>query len=320
MPMLTDPPGDWVDPDTVPRPVITFGVAMDAAGDLQMGAHHHAKGQILLALRGVLSCEVERGLWMVPPHSAIWISGGEIHAIRASGKIHGYNAFISAADASRLPAKCCTISVAPLLRELLIRSANFPVLYPDDGLEAHLMTLLIDEVAIAPIGKLHLPMPVDQRLREIIETMMVDPASRAGIKSWAARFGFSERTFARRLTQETRMSFNLWRRRINVMLALQMLAEGKSIQQVAASLGYESASSFVTQFRKVLGAPPGRYMAERHAGSGLGRRQDQRLTVAPPIFTISGSEPQSCAANRTPHACALQLRGAGRRGGSAASQ
>jgi AraC-like DNA-binding protein len=30
-------------------------------------------------------------------------------------------------------------------------------------------------------------------------------------------------------------------------------------------LGYESASSFVTQFRKVLGAPPGRYMAERSA-------------------------------------------------------
>jgi AraC-like DNA-binding protein len=61
------------------------------------------------------------------------------------------------------------------------------------------------------------------------------------------------------------MSFSRWRQLINAMLALQWLAEGQSIQQVSAGLGYESASSFVTQFRKVLGVPPGRYRAERRA-------------------------------------------------------
>ncbi|KAF1049949.1 MAG: hypothetical protein VB140_09555 [Burkholderia sp.] len=35
------------------------------------------------------------------------------------------------------------------------------------------------------------------------------------------------------------------------------------MQQVADGLGYESASSFVSMFRRKLGAPPGRYMAER---------------------------------------------------------
>jgi AraC-like DNA-binding protein len=41
-----------------------------------------------------------------------------------------------------------------------------------------------------------------------------------------------------------------------------------SIQQVADELGYESASTFVTMFRRTLGAPPARYMA----GWGAGRR------------------------------------------------
>lgn len=51
-----------------------------------------------------------------------------------------------------------------------------------------------------------------------------------------------------------------------VMLAVGRLAEGVAIQQVAADLGYESVPSFVTMFRKMLGAAPGRYMAARQAG------------------------------------------------------
>ena len=140
----------------------------------------------------------------------------------------------------------------PLLRELLARAAQWPALYPDGGLEEHLFTILIDEIAAAPIGELHLPMPTDSRLREIVSTMLADPAGSGSMASWAERAGMSERTFARRLSRETGMSFSRWRQRINVMLALQWLAEGWSIQQVSAGLGYESASSFVTQFRKVL--------------------------------------------------------------------
>jgi hypothetical protein len=32
-------------------------------------------GQIVLVQRGALSCEVEGGLWVVPPRSALWIPG-----------------------------------------------------------------------------------------------------------------------------------------------------------------------------------------------------------------------------------------------------
>jgi AraC-like DNA-binding protein len=48
------------------------------------------------------------------------------------------------------------------------------------------------------------------------------------------------------------------------MLAVKWLGTGSSVQQVADRLGYESAGSFVTMFRKALGTSPGRYMAELH--------------------------------------------------------
>lgn len=59
------------------------------------------------------------------------------------------------------------------------------------------------------------------------------------------------------------MSFGRWRQQLTIMLALQRMATGASIQSVALDLGYESAGSFVTMFRKALGTSPGRYMAER---------------------------------------------------------
>ncbi len=269
MPMLNGVDDDhWTEPDLVPRAAVTFGMDIATPQEFELKPHVHAKGQILLALRGVLSCEADGGLWIVPPHSAIWIPGGETHAIRIAGKVQGYGAFIDASSAERLPPRCCALSATPLLRELLARAARLPMLYPSGGLEEHLVTLMIDEVAAAPIGDLHLPMPVDSRLREIVVAMLADPTAGGPMSNWARRAGMSERTFTRRLGRETGMSFSQWRQRINAMLALQWLAEGRSIQQVSAGLGYESPSSFVTQFRKVLGAPPGRYMAERFGAFG----------------------------------------------------
>lgn len=77
-------------------------------------------------------------------------------------------------------------------------------------MESHLLTLLLDELAMAPAGNLHLPMPTNTRLRKIIKIIKIimdDPADRETIQTWAQRVGLSERTLSRRLTQETDMSF-----------------------------------------------------------------------------------------------------------------
>ncbi|VDR27948.1 Uncharacterised protein [Raoultella terrigena] len=37
--------------------------------------HQHRKGQLILALHGALTCEVESGMWMVPPQYAVWGTG-----------------------------------------------------------------------------------------------------------------------------------------------------------------------------------------------------------------------------------------------------
>jgi AraC-like DNA-binding protein len=275
MPLLSEHSdiGEWMDPDTVPRPLVTFGASgviakpgrppTEFQDRVETDFHRHRKGQLMFALRGVLTGEVEGGFWIVPPHSAIWVPGGVLHKINATGTIECYVSFIEPAVAAHLPASCCAVTASPLLRELLIRSANFPLLYAEGGTESRLVALLLDELAAAPLGNLHLPMPNDGRLRRIVEAIMTNPADRGTLQSWALRVGLSERTLARLLVQETGMSFGRWRQQLQVMLAVRWLGTGWSVQKIADALGYESAGSFVSMFRKALGTSPGRYMAER---------------------------------------------------------
>lgn len=268
MPVLTDtsPASEWVEPDEVARPVVTYGVASEKIGAFEVNMHRHLKGQLMLVQRGALSVEVEGGLWIVPPRSAIWVPGSALHAIKASGALEGYSAFVAPDVAAPLFRSCCTVAVTPLLRELLVRAAHLPLLYEEGGENSRLIAVLLDEIAAAKVEDLHLPMPTDARLRAMVDLMMAAPSDRGTLAGWASRAGLSERTLVRLIMRETGMSFGRWRQQLGIVLAVRGLADGASIQQVSADLGYESTPSFVTMFRKTLGTSPRRYMAERHSG------------------------------------------------------
>jgi AraC-like DNA-binding protein len=209
-------------------------------------AKHRAKSELdeSAVQRGAFSCEAEGGLWIVPPRSAVWIPGGALHAVKATGVLECYNAFVDPAVDARLPEVCCVVSVTPLLCELLVRSASLPLLYAEGGPNSRLVVMvLLDELAAAQVEDLHLPMPTDARLRRIVDLMMASPAERGTLDVWAKRAGLSERTLARLISRETGMSFGRWRQQLGVVLAVKWLAGGASIQQVAADLGYENVPS-----------------------------------------------------------------------------
>ncbi|TWI69310.1 AraC-like DNA-binding protein [Pseudoduganella lurida] len=273
---------DWEDPDLVARPVITVGAidvdanvvdgsAAPSPGHIQQGVasqfHQHRKGQFLLWLRGVLTCEVAGGFWLVPPGGAIWVPGGVPHRMETSGTVACYVVYVDSAACEAMPHQCCTLSVTPLLRELVIRSAAFPMHYDQGAMPSRIMALLLEEVALAQPGGVHLPMPADRRLRKLIDGIMAAPAAPTSIAAWAQRLDISPRTLSRLVTRETGMSFGRWRRQLQLLIALQWMAKGAKVQDVAEGLGYDNASNFVLMFRKALGQTPARYLATRSRGT-----------------------------------------------------
>lgn len=254
------------DVDNVPRPVVALSATL-VAKDWENARHQHRKAQLVYSVRGVLNCEIEEGVWIVPPQCAIWIPGGLPHSARGSGETECYCLFVEPDAAPGLPKTCCTISVSPLLREMLLKVAGFPELYTLGGRDDRLIAALLDELAAAPAEDLHLPMPRDSRLRRLVGMLLADPADKTTKAALATRIGMSERSMSRLLLQEVGMSFGRWRRQLHVILAIQRLTRGESVQTVALELGYENASGFVTMFRKAVGKPPARYLSDRTRGA-----------------------------------------------------
>ena len=252
-------PGDV---DKVPRPVVALS-ATSVTKDWENARHRHRKAQLIYSVRGILNCEIEDGVWIVPPQCAIWIPGDLPHSARGSGETECYCLFVEPDAAPDLPKTCCTISVSPLLRELLLKVAGFPALYALGGREDRLIAALLDELVEAPVEDLHLPMPRDPRLRRLAQMMLADPSDKTSKAQWATRIGMSERSMSRLLLHEIGMSFGRWRRQLHVILALQRLTRGESVQTAALELGYENASGFVAMFRKAVGKPPARYLSDR---------------------------------------------------------
>ncbi|AYW22257.1 AraC family transcriptional regulator [Klebsiella sp. P1CD1] len=225
--------------------------------------HKHAKAQLLYTVKGILHCETDRGMWIVPPQSALWIPGLVLHSVKGHAETQCYSFYITPDALAGLPLSCCTLAVSPLLRELLLKAIQFPALYSPESAEERLIYTLLDEIASARAESLSFPLPTEPRLQRLAKDLMDMPSEKTTKSEWAQRIGMSERSMSRQLMAEVGMSFRIWRRQLHVILALQWLMNGSSVKNVALRLGYENASGFVTMFRKSVGKPPIKYLTER---------------------------------------------------------
>jgi AraC-like DNA-binding protein len=259
---------DGVDfsPQDVPRAVAAFGGTMVVKG-MELAKHEHRKAELILTLRGVVRCEADQGVWIVPPRCAVWIPDHVPHSLTFAGDVEVYVLFVEPEAVPALPRQCCTLSISPLLERLLLHVTQMPVLYDVDGPDGRIATVLLDQLSVAPVENLNFPMPVDAKLRKIAAAMVADPSDRATIDEWGRRMAVAPRTLTRALQRETGLSFGRWRQQLHILIALERLDQGASVQNVALDLGYEGASAFVTMFRKALGKPPARYLAERRTAA-----------------------------------------------------
>jgi AraC-like DNA-binding protein len=252
------------DVDAFPAPVIA--VRVEVGGNrAEVADHWHRKGQLVFALGGGVTCRVPDGLWMVPPHCGVWIPGGMPHSNIATANARLFFVYIEP-GAADLPAQCRTLSLSPLLRELIIDLSDHA--QDDDARAERLSQVLLAELPRMPVQQLHLPLSSEPRLRRIAAALAEDPADRSTLADWAGRVALSESSLARLVVRETGLSFGRWRQQLHLIVALRDLAAGASVQQVAGALGYDSVAAFITMFKKALGKPPAKYLGSlvHHGG------------------------------------------------------
>ncbi|KRE90078.1 AraC family transcriptional regulator [Frateuria sp. Soil773] len=222
--------------------------------------HSHARGQLLGALHGLLSVDMEAGQWVVPAIHAVWIPPHHRHGLRSHGPFSGWSVYVAEPACGLLPARPCTMRMSGLLREAVGRASGWPAgaLGPA---QRRLAGVILDEIRGMPREPLGLPMPADARLQRVTRMLLDDLADPRRQEDWAKVAGLSVRSLARHFAEETGFGFNEWRQRARLLRALELLASGRAVTAVALDLGYANASAFIDMFRRTLGTTPARYFA-----------------------------------------------------------
>ena len=223
--------------------------------------HWHRRSQLVYASSGVITVTTAKGIWVVPQQRAVWIPAGIEHDIQTTGSVSMRSAYIRQEEFPWLPTDCCVVTVTQLLKELILRAADFPQWYEPGGHQERIMTLVLDEIRELPSIPLYLPEPNDSRLKEIAAIIKQDPADRRTLPDWGKEVGASSRTLARLFLTDTGMTFRHWQRQARLLDGLIRLAERQPVTEVALELGYETPSAFIAMFRRSLGVTPGQYFA-----------------------------------------------------------
>lgn len=220
--------------------------------------HRHDRAQLLYAVRGLMIVTTDHGSWTVPPQQAVWIPTDLDHEVSMPCAVDMRSLYIRRDFALQLFNDCRVVEVTPLLRELIARLVTNT--YDNTPQLERLIGVLLDEIQRLKSPPLHLPAPVDGRLRSITDALVADPANNTELQQWAQSVGASSRTLARLFERETGMTFSAWRQQLRLLSAIERLTAGQSVTNVALDLGYQSPSAFIAMFRRVLGSSPGKFV------------------------------------------------------------
>jgi len=229
--------------------------------------HAHGSDQLIYAIRGVMEVSAglydrraearaaAQGVWLIPPHFALWIPARARHSIRMPGAVSMRTLYVRPGLA-RLAPECAVIHVRPLLRELIVEAVRIGQLRSRSHAERALRDLLILHIRHASPLPAGVNLPRDPRARAVAERILRNPGCSETATALGHAAGVSVRTIERKFRQEVGSDFETWRRQVRLMKALELLVAGQPVKEVAFQIGYRQPSAFVEMFRRTLGTTP----------------------------------------------------------------
>jgi AraC-like DNA-binding protein len=256
MPKAT-PPFELHDRSTMP----VIGRAVDYDANHIVPRHRHPTAQLIHAAHGVMVVATDVGQWIVPPTRGIWMPAETDHWIRTIGEVQLRTVYIRPDAVAGLPQECKAVGISPLLRALILEAMHIESPYTADSRDGRLMRLLLDEVTLLPTLPLHLPQPNDPRLLTICDAIVKSPANASTLGDWASRLHVDAKTIQRLFMRETGMTFGQWRQQARLLIALEQLASGAKVVDVALNMGYANQGAFATMFKRQFGVAPSTFFA-----------------------------------------------------------
>jgi AraC-like DNA-binding protein len=237
-------------------------LASNYSSGFRIEPHQHPWHQFLYASSGAMTVSTPESSWMIPTARAVFIPARSTHAIRMWGMVEMRTLYLSPKLTHFESKECRVVEVAPLLRELILRTVERMALDSRVEHDSRLIGLVEDEVkaamAAAENSPLALPMPSDARALAVAHRVLAEPSDGETVDQLTRDHGVARRTLERRFRDQTGMSFGMWRQKARLLDSIRLLAEGKSVTDAALDCGYSSVSAFIAAFKGTFGYTPGR--------------------------------------------------------------
>jgi len=232
-------------------------VALDFDDGHWVATHRHHNAQLLYATQGVLVVGTAEGHWLVPSDRGLWIPPGVAHWTRMVGAVRVRTLYIEPAQVpAHLPGSCCVLGVPALLRELILAAVAIRTPPAADSRDGRVMALMLDELNQQQPLPLHLPHLRHPALQPLSEQILQGQGLELELNDWAGQLGVNPKTLQRWFVRDTGMTFGKWRQQARLLTALQRLALGHSVLEVALEVGYNTPSAFSAMFRRQFGVSP----------------------------------------------------------------
>lgn len=227
--------------------------------------HSHPQHQLAWTRRGVLGVAVDDTYWVLPPTRALWLPAGVVHRTGATRDAVLCSLYIEPDRCALDWTEPTPVGVDGLLAHLIDHLSQRTLA---DAARLRAEAVVLDLLQPLPALPIEVPLPVDERVRAVADTLLADPADPRSLESHARAIGVSRRTLTRLFAHDTGMSFDRWRTHMRLRAALPLLADGRPVSQVAHAVGYATASSFLAAFRRTVGTSPRAYLSGEAAVEG----------------------------------------------------
>ncbi len=223
--------------------------------------HSHEQDQLALISQSAAIIETDAVYVVHPLLKALWLPAGIEHSVYSPRPFNLHSLYFPP-NSLKMSTEPHILGLDPLARELVLFLCTASRPSQRDARHAHALALLEELLPMAKSESFSLPRPTSERARKLANYFASHPQDGRALELVAADIGgASLRTFERLFVDETGLSLATWRRQSRLLASLSLLAEGKSMSEVARAVGYDSHAAFSTAFKLCFGFSPSNYVS-----------------------------------------------------------
>jgi AraC-like DNA-binding protein len=273
-----------------PRRTPSTGIAVRTAAvgfssGYRWAGRHVDWGQLLWASQGAITATINDALWIVPTGRALWLPPTTPNDVTLIGRGVLRTVYFDRARSRTLAREPRLVAFPPLLRECIRRAIERDTLNATIPVEAHVLAVLVDELAAAcaaPTLPVDLPLPRDPRAERAASRILMAPGAPLAALHLERHSGAARRTLERLFRADTGLSLGAWHQRASIIHSISRLAQGDNVAQAGIAAGYSSTSAFIHAFKSVTGTTPGKQNPST-AGTD---HTEQKDTAVPRVLPV----------------------------------